>query len=303
MEFKDKIENLSKDIQDINNLLEIIKNNNGISRIEVDILKARIQGLYLSLLELDKKEPESKAKAIENDLTDFERNFEVIESLVPEPEEEVAKNEPDQEDILITEDDKHKEKRKKEEITEVTENNSIKDENIIPDPVTKSGPESIKVQEAEIKNEPEKKIINKADISEEEILDKEKENMTTFVKSQPNSSSKEVVSDMYKNKQKYRNESLQKEKVNSDISAQFHNKPIADIASAIGINDKFRYIRELFSGDSSLYSKAIEFLNTVDSEQKATTYLKENFSLDTKNKLVKQLLDLTRRKLKTKTDG
>ena len=303
MEFKDKIENLSKDIQDINNLLEIIKNNNGISRIEVDILKARIQGLYLSLLELDKKEPESKAKAIENDLTDFERNFEVIESLVPEPEEEVAKNEPDQEDILITEDDKHKEKRKKEEITEVTENNSIKDENIIPDPVTKSGPESIKVQEPEIKNEPEKKIINKADISEEEILDKEKENMTTFVKSQPNSSSKEVVSDMYKNKQKYRNESLQKEKVNSDISAQFHNKPIADIASAIGINDKFRYIRELFSGDSSLYSKAIEFLNTVDSEQKATTYLKENFSLDTKNKLVKQLLDLTRRKLKTKTDG
>jgi len=116
MEFKDKIENLSKDIQDINNLLEIIKNNNGISRIEVDILKARIQGLYLSLLELDKKEPESKAKAIENDLTDFERNFEVIESLVPEPEEEVAKNEPDQEDILITEDDKHKEKRKKEEL-------------------------------------------------------------------------------------------------------------------------------------------------------------------------------------------
>jgi hypothetical protein len=290
MEFKDKIENLSKDIQDINNLLEIIKNNNGISRIEVDILKARIQGLYLSLLELDKKEPVTKDKTNEKDIADFERNFEVIEALVPEPEEEEAKNEPNQEDILITENDKHKEKRKTEE-------------NIIPDPVTKSGPESIKVQDPEINNEPEKKIINKTDISEEKTLNKEKENMTTFVKSQPNSSSKEVVSDMYKNKQKYRNESLQKERVKSDISAQFHNKPIADIASTIGINDRFLYIRELFSGDSSMYSKAIEFLNNVDSEQKAADYLKDNFSMDVKNKLVKQLLDLTRRKLKTKTDG
>ncbi len=295
MKFKDKIENLSKDIQDINNLLEIIKNNNGISRIEVDILKARIQGLYLSLLELDKKKPVGEDESVENERTEFEKNFEVIEALVPEPEGETGTNEPAQEEIRIMQEDKIKEKPEKEEIPDLTDNNGEVKENIIPEPETKSGPKSIK----EKKPETEKKEKNK----EKEILKKEKENMTTAIKTHPDASSKEVVSDMYKNKQKYRNESLQKQRVKPDISAQFHNKAITDIASSIGLNDKFRYIRELFSGDNGMYSKAIEFLNKVDSEQKAAEYLKDNFSLDTENKLVQQLLDLTRRKLKTKTDG
>lgn len=304
MNFKDKIENLSKDIQDINNLLEIIKNNNGISRIEVDILKARIQGLYLSLLELDNKEPDTQSGTPGKDLSDFERNFEVIEALVPEPEAETKPEQPVPENIPVSEEKKPVKKPAREDTPETLVNNiSKEEEEIIPEPVTKSEPESIKEQEPKVEIPQEPEIKHKKLIQKKEILNKEKESMPSITNQHSDTASKEVVSDMYKDKQKYRNESLQKDKMQHDISAQFHNQPIASIASAIGINDKFRYIRELFSGNSDMYSKTIEFLNTVDSEQKAATYLKDKCSLDTENKLVKQLLDLTRRKLKTKADG
>ena len=107
-----------------------------------------------------------------------------------------------------------------------------------------------------------------------------------------------VLSDKFQNKQNYRNESLKKEKPVQDIASKYHNQPIQDIGAAIGINEKFRYIRELFDGNSTLYNKTINRLNTVESEADATRYLQDNFSWNMEEKLAKRLLDLTRRKLK-----
>ena len=109
-----------------------------------------------------------------------------------------------------------------------------------------------------------------------------------------------VLSDKYQNKQNYRNESLKKEKPVQDIASKYHDQPISDIAAAIGINEKFRYVRELFDGNTTLYNKTINSLNTVESEADAIRYLQDNFSWDMEEKLTKRLLDLTRRKLKNR---
>ena len=109
-----------------------------------------------------------------------------------------------------------------------------------------------------------------------------------------------VLSDKFQNRQNYRNEALRQEKPVQDIASKYHDQPIQDIAAAIGINEKFRYVRELFNGNTSLYNKTISSLNTMESEADAIRYLQDNFSWDLDEKMAKRLLDLTRRKLKTR---
>ena len=295
MEFKDKIEILFKEIQDIKNFVEIIKNNDQISQIESDILKSRIQGLYMTFLELGKKESVPESISLEKDVSEFEKNYKVIEDLKPEtdPEEETFSD--DMTFIKGTE---------SPEVKKPTETQVKVDESI----------EEIKAEDKvdekqELVSEPILKPASEPDIEvvtgqDDDGLNKNKKlEMENKVEDRLKQKSKEVVADLYKNKQKYRNESLQKERVTSDISSKFHNNPITDIASSIGINDKFRYVRELFDGDSSKYSSTIEVLNQVGSEVDAVNYLKDNFSWDMEDKLVNRLLELTRRKLKTKGNG
>ena len=75
--------------------------------------------------------------------------------------------------------------------------------------------------------------------------------------------------------------------VNQKISAQLSNKkeaaivPITDLKSAITLNDKLLFVKELFNGYSLSYSEAIEILNRFNSFDEADHYLKANYS--TKN--------------------
>lgn len=52
-------------------------------------------------------------------------------------------------------------------------------------------------------------------------------------------------------------------------------KPIGDLREAIGINDKFLFINELFNGDMSRYNKVLDELNEFSSISGAQTYLSE----------------------------
>lgn len=291
MEFKDKIEILFKEIQDIKNFVEIIKNNDQISQIESDILKSRIQGLYMTFLELGKKESGPESISLEKDVSEFEKNYKVIEDLKPEP---------DPEDETFRDDMTFIEETESPEIKESADVQVEEDESV------EAIKEEVKVVEKQgLDSEPLSAPVPEPEIDvvtgkEEGLNINEELEVENIINDKIVQPSKEVVSDLYKNKQKYRNESLQKERVTSDISSKFHNNPITDIASSIGINDKFRYVRELFDGDSSKYSSTIEVLNQVGSEVDAVNYLKDNFSWDMEDKLVSRLLELTRRKLKTK---
>ena len=45
---------------------------------------------------------------------------------------------------------------------------------------------------------------------------------------------------------------------------KFRTKPITNLADAIGLNDKFYYIKEVFSGNHSSYEEAIKKLNMAE---------------------------------------
>jgi hypothetical protein len=72
--------------------------------------------------------------------------------------------------------------------------------------------------------------------------------------------------------------------------------PVANLPRAIGINDRFRFIKELFGGDSDLYNETIKRLDTIGSLVSAIAYIESNFSWDKNNDSVKQLISLIRRR-------
>jgi hypothetical protein len=75
-----------------------------------------------------------------------------------------------------------------------------------------------------------------------------------------------------------------------------HTKPVTDLLSAIGINDRFTFIRELFNGDSGKFESAIKFLNDATSFNDAYNYMLLYFNWDMESEPVQLLLDMIRRK-------
>ena len=63
----------------------------------------------------------------------------------------------------------------------------------------------------------------------------------------------------------------------SNLEYKLSNRPVSNLKSAIGINDRFLFTRELFDGNNDEYNTAITKLDNLGSIQEAVTYLRENF--------------------------
>lgn len=59
------------------------------------------------------------------------------------------------------------------------------------------------------------------------------------------------------------------------IAAKIQKKPISDLRLAIGVNDKFLFIKELFKGDLEKYNESIRKLNEFKEKKKALQYIEE----------------------------
>lgn len=80
------------------------------------------------------------------------------------------------------------------------------------------------------------------------------------------------------------------------IASVMHNKPISDIGTAIGINDKFYFIRELFNGDTRAYQDTIKRLNSSASLGEAMRILDENTVMGSDPSAQSSFVDIVRRK-------
>lgn len=84
-----------------------------------------------------------------------------------------------------------------------------------------------------------------------------------------------------------------------EISSRIQAKPIKNLAAAIGINERFLYIRELFGNDPRKYENAIEVMNNAASFNDAYNYMIREYEWDMDSELVQGLLELVRRKFIT----
>ena len=126
-----------------------------------------------------------------------------------------------------------------------------------------------------------------ADAREEETEEGQIENLVEKLESNNDLSSKPDV-----------NDALFAE--DSSISNHLKKQPIADLMSAIGLNERYLYSNELFDGDIEEFRTTIKILNEFDNGEKAMTFfnngLRDTYGWEDDNMLANALFSLVERR-------
>ena len=81
----------------------------------------------------------------------------------------------------------------------------------------------------------------------------------------------------------------------SKLEHKLSNRPVSSIQSAIGINDRFQYIRELFEGSADNFVKTVADLDSMNDIKEAVNYLQSNFKWK-KNETSLKFVNLIKRR-------
>jgi len=105
-----------------------------------------------------------------------------------------------------------------------------------------------------------------------------------------------IIADKFSHLSNRFNEQLGSMK-SEDISDILKTKPLTNLSEAIGVNDKFHFIKEIFDGNKDAYIQAISRLDHAESLTDAKAVIMSYTGDSNENEAVKQLLDLVKRKL------
>ncbi|MBO5188342.1 MAG: hypothetical protein J6B59_03525 [Alistipes sp.] len=82
-----------------------------------------------------------------------------------------------------------------------------------------------------------------------------------------------------------------------DVASELrHREPITDLRRAVGLNDKFLLIRDLFNGNGALYEITIRRLNEFDNFDDCMIYIAEHFAWNPNSDGAKLMMELLERK-------
>ncbi len=79
------------------------------------------------------------------------------------------------------------------------------------------------------------------------------------------------------------------------LEHKLSNRPVENIQAAVGINDRFQYIRELFDGSGDDFNKTVLELDKMNDLQEAVHYLQQNFKWK-KNETSLKFVNLVKRR-------
>jgi hypothetical protein len=107
----------------------------------------------------------------------------------------------------------------------------------------------------------------------------------------------EIIADKYQSSQNYINQAIAGKQARKDLTSRLQSRPIADLRSSIGLNDKFLFIKEIFKGSPESYNQCVDDLNKAATYEEALHTARTKYSLDEKTDAVKRLLVLVKRKI------
>jgi hypothetical protein len=81
----------------------------------------------------------------------------------------------------------------------------------------------------------------------------------------------------------------------SKLEHKLSNRPVSSIQAAIGINDRFQYIRELFEGSADSFAKTVADLDSMNDIKEAVNYLQTHFKWK-KNETSLKFVNLIKRR-------
>jgi hypothetical protein len=85
-----------------------------------------------------------------------------------------------------------------------------------------------------------------------------------------------------------------------ELADRLGEMPVKDLRHAIGINDKFQFIQELFRGDIDTYERSIKTINDFNSLQEAEYWIERELKIrqgwEDNNRIVKQFYSIVRKR-------
>ena len=159
----------------------------------------------------------------------------------------------------------------------------------LPEEKKDSQKEILIIEETAITPVEEKKIFAK--IAEKQPAE---ECVKEVAKTQPKPSS--IIADSFTDMPTI-NERLGNREHKDDVTEIIKSKPISSLRNAIGLNDRFLLIREIFNGDKGKYEQTIAKLEEATSFEDAKTIISGYSNPDDENEAMGLLLDLVKRKL------
>lgn len=240
-------------------------------------------------------EEDFEEKYQEEDKPEMEENKDLVEEDevdLDEDELENADEETEEDDLTETEDEDSDEDESDEDEDEEAELEEEEEE-----------PQQNKdIEHTELKNGPQPGIreIHIDDLDDDDDLE------TVHFSNLPGSSVRPPMREIPKPEnvapeKMVVGETFQKERsLNDSIGennseSKLTNSPISSLRAAIGLNDRFIFIREIFDNNSEKYNTIIEKLDKMEHIQEAVEYLKANLSMQ-KNEASMKFVDLLKRR-------
>jgi len=144
----------------------------------------------------------------------------------------------------------------------------------------------------------EKKTVAKSGRAKQpaEEHDSKTENRITKSETERNTQASSIIADKFTGKSSSINEQLGTLKGEDDVTEIIKLKPIKSLKAAIGVNDRFLFIREIFNSDKEAYDHAIAKLEESSSFDDSRAIIMSYTGSSEENEAVKQLMDLVKRK-------
>ena len=259
----------------------LIRNNKLMNQLDVDLLMENTRKLYDTLcsvkcnmdvdsipMEIEEVEEEFRNSGIQEEIDDEEEIEDVFESS--EIEEEYEEFESDFED----------------DIEEDLEEEEFGDSGV--------------QDEEEIEDEEGEEEFRDSGIQGEEEIEEEKEEEQQQEEQQQEQEDSGIraYKKVYTIDAQTLGDKLESA-ADTSLAARLQRKPVADLAAAIGINDKFLLLNELFGGSMEKYNKSIRALNNFSTLLGAKTYMSElqiEFQWDCESDAYRKLDDLVERR-------
>jgi len=159
--------------------------------------------------------------------------------------------------------------------------------------VSQAEPVAEKKQAPKIKKE---EIVIKEPVKKEKIITNE------FFATPPSPdlfTAHTTIADKFKDDKKLLNEVLSDTKSDKSLAAKMKKNPIKDLKAAIGINEKFKLINQLFEGNLQKYNEIVSKLNGFNSFEEAEKYisfLKAEYNWEETNEVYAELCELVTRR-------
>jgi hypothetical protein len=105
-----------------------------------------------------------------------------------------------------------------------------------------------------------------------------------------------IIADQFSNRPESFNQTLGGLKHDDDIFEMIKTKSVTNLAEAIGINDKFLFIREIFNGDQESYDQALLKLDSAGNLEDAKATILAFAGENKENEAVKLFMSILKRK-------